>query len=135
MAIVSWTPAMSVGIAKIDKEHQTLFDLMNKLHDGMLAGKGKETLGPVLAGLLDYTKTHFGDEEALLRKHGYPRFAEHLKLHEVFRGRVAELEAQVKAGTVAMSVSTLDFLRDWLSKHILGIDMQYKEFLASKGVS
>jgi hemerythrin len=31
-------------------------------------------------------------------------------------------------------VSTLDFLREWLSQHILGIDMQYKDFLASKGV-
>jgi hemerythrin-like metal-binding protein len=134
MALFNWTPKMSVGIAKIDKEHQGLFDIMNQLHEGMLAGRGNDTLRPVLANLGQYTKVHFGDEEALLRLHGYPRFAEHLKLHEIFRAKIGELETQVKAGTVALSVSTLDFLRDWLSKHILGIDMQYKDFLTSKGV-
>jgi hemerythrin-like metal-binding protein len=66
--------------------------------------------------------------------HGYPGLADHLKLHEIFRVKVGELDAQVKAGTVALSVSALDFLRDWLSKHILGIDMQYKDFLATRGV-
>jgi methyl-accepting chemotaxis protein/hemerythrin len=125
---------MSVGVGKIDKEHQGLFDLMNRLHDGMLAGRGNETLRPVLAELGQYTKVHFGNEETLLRSHGYSRLAEHLKLHEVFRSKVGDLETQVKAGTVALSVSTLEFLRDWLSKHILGTDMQYKDFLASKGV-
>jgi len=134
MALFNWTQKMSVGIAKIDKEHQGLFDIMNQLHDGMLSGRGNDTLRPVLANLAQYTKVHFGDEEALLRLHAYPRYADHLKLHETFRTQVSDLETQVKAGKVALSVSTLDLLRDWLSKHILGIDMQYKDFLASKGV-
>jgi hemerythrin-like metal-binding protein len=88
----------------------------------------------VLGELGQYTKVHFGDEETLLRLHGYSRLAEHLKLHESFRSKVADLEAQIKAGAVALSIATLDFLRDWLSKHILGTDMQYKDFLAAKGV-
>jgi len=134
MGLFNWTPKMSVGIAKIDKEHQGLFDIMNQLHEGMLSGRGNDALRPVLANLAQYTKVHFGDEEALLRLHAYPRYADHLKLHEIFRTEVSELETQVKSGTVALSVTTLDFLRDWLSKHILGIDMQYKDFLTSKGV-
>ncbi len=134
MALFSWTPKMSVGIATIDKEHQGLFDIMNRLHEGMLAGRGNETLRPVLTELGQYTKVHFGNEEALLRSHGYSRLAEHLTLHQSFRSKVAELDAQIKAGAVALSVATLNFLRDWLSKHILGIDMLYKDFLASKGV-
>jgi hemerythrin-like metal-binding protein len=134
MSLFNWTPKMSVGIAKIDKEHQGLFDIMNQLHEAMLAGRGNDVFRPVLANLAQYTRVHFGDEEALLRLHSYPRLAEHLKLHETFRTKVGELETQVKGGSVALSVPTLDFLRDWLSKHILGIDMQYKDFLASKGV-
>lgn len=134
MALVTWTPKMSVGVAKIDKEHQGLFDIMNQLHEGMLAGKGREVIGGALGNLIQYTKVHFGDEEALLKQHQYPKYAEHLKLHETFRSKVAELDAQFKSGTAALSVSTLDFLRDWLSKHILGIDMQYRDFLAAKGV-
>jgi hemerythrin-like metal-binding protein len=134
MVLFTWTQKMSVGMAKIDKEHQGLFDIMNQLHEGMLAGRGNDTLRSVLASLAQYTKVHFADEEALLRLHAYPRLAEHLKLHATFRAKLSELETQAKSGAVALSISTLDFLRDWLSKHILGIDMQYKDFLASKGV-
>ncbi len=134
MALVTWTPKMSVGIAKFDKQHQGLFDIMNQLHEGMLQGRGKEVLGSAITNLAQYTKVHFGEEEAILRLHHYPRLDEHLKLHETFRHKVADLDAQFRAGTAAMAVSTLDFLRDWLSKHILVVDAQYKEFLASKGV-
>jgi hemerythrin-like metal-binding protein len=133
MALVTWTPKMSVGIAKIDKEHQGLFDIMNQLHEGMLSGRGREVIGPALGNLIQYTKVHFGDEENLLRANHYPKLDEHLKMHEVFRTKVGELDAQFKSGTAALSISTLDFLRDWLSKHILGIDMQYKDFLAAMG--
>jgi hemerythrin-like metal-binding protein len=125
---------MSVGIAKFDKEHQGLFDIMNKLHEAMLSGRGKDALRPVLVELGHYTIDHFGHEEALLRLHGYPLLAEHLKIHEAFRKKITEIDAQSKAGAAALSVSTLDFLREWLSQHILGVDMQYKDFLASKGV-
>jgi hypothetical protein len=58
----------------------------------------------VLAHLVDYTKFHFGHEAEVLRMHGYPGLDDHLKLHEVFRAKVGELDAQVKAGTLALSV-------------------------------
>jgi hemerythrin len=134
MALFVWSDKMSVGIAKIDKEHQVLFGIMNQLHEAMLAGRGKDVLGPVLANLTQYTQVHFGNEEDLLRKHGYPQLADHLKYHEIFRKKMADLETQYKAGIAALSVSTLEFLRDWLAKHILGVDGQYKAFLAGKGV-
>jgi len=95
MALFSWIPKMSVGVGKIDKEHQGLFAIMNRFHDGMLAGRGNETLRPVLAELGQYTKVHFGNEETLLRSHGYSRLAEHLKLHEVFRSKVGDLETEL----------------------------------------
>ena len=28
----------------------------------------------------------------------------------------------------------MNFLRDWLTKHILGADMQYKPYFAQKGL-
>jgi hemerythrin len=134
MALFAWTQQMSVGMAQIDKEHQGLFDIINQLHTAMLGGRGNEALRPVLAHLVEYTKFHFGHEVELLRMHGYPGLADHLKLHEMFRAKVGELDAQVKAGTLALSVSVLDFLRDWLVNHIVGTDMQYKDFMSTKGV-
>ncbi len=134
MALFVWSDKMSVGVGKIDKEHQGLFVIMNQLHEGMLAGRGKDVLGSALADLTEYTRVHFGNEEYLLRKHGYPLLDDHVKYHDVFCKKLASLAAQYKAGTAALSVSMLEFLRDWLTKHILGVDGQYKGFLADKGV-
>jgi len=135
MALFAWAPNMSVGMARIDKEHKGLFDMINQLHTAMLAGRGGEAIRPVVANLGEYMKSHFGHEEELLRMHGYPGLDDHIKRHAVFRSKVGELETQVKAGTVALSVATLEFLCAWLSQHILGIDMQYKTYLSTRGVS
>jgi hemerythrin len=130
---VTWTPAMSVGLKRLDRQHQGLFDIMNQLHEGMLRGRGSDVLGSAITNLTQYARIHFGDEEYLLRTHDYPRLAEHLTMHEAFRRKLADLDTHFKSGTAAMAVSTIDFLRDWLSRHILAVDAQYKEFLIAKG--
>lgn len=135
MSLYRWTPGMSVGIAALDKEHQGLFDIMNKLHEGMLAGKGNETVRAVLADLVKYTKVHFSNEEVLLRKHTYPRLAEHLAAHDTFRARIVEIEHGLNSGSLALSIGTTAFLRDWLTGHIVGLDMLYKDYLTKKGVA
>ena len=133
MGLVTWTSKMSVGIATIDKEHQGLFDIMNRLHDGMLTGHAKDLLGKILDELAGYTRTHFGNEEALLRKHGYPDLAAHIRLHQGFTTKVDDLGSKLKSGAPALAIPALDFLREWLVKHIQGVDFQYKPFLAAKG--
>lgn len=134
MALISWTAQMSVGVIKIDKEHQVLVDLLNLLHSEMLAGKSKEALGVVLDKLVLYTKTHFGTEETMFRTYGYPQAAEHSKEHATLTQKALALQAELKAGKSVISAPVLDFLRDWLTKHILKEDMAYKLFFAAKGV-
>jgi len=134
MALIAWTEKLSVGVAKIDKEHQGLVDLLNSLHDGMLAGQGKDALGPTLAKLVQYTERHFAGEEALFRLHAYPKAAEHKKEHDALTAKVKLLEIDYRSGKSALTGDLMTFLRDWLTKHIMGVDMQYKPFFAQKGV-
>lgn len=134
MALITWSDSMSVGVARIDKEHQGLIDLINLLHSEMLAGKSKEVLGPVLDKLIAYTKLHFAAEETLFRTHGYSGAAGHTKEHEVLTQKAVELARDFKAGKSVIGAPVLNFLRDWLTNHILKQDMAYKLFFASKGV-
>lgn len=134
MALITWTDSMSVGVAKIDKEHQGLIELINLLHSEMLAGKSKDVLGPVLDKLIVYTKTHFANEEMLFRTHNYPQAAAHVKEHTALTQKALALQADQKAGKSVISAPVLGFLRDWLTSHILKQDMAYKIFFASKGV-
>lgn len=134
MALITWTEKLSVGIAKIDKEHQGLVDMLNTLHAGMLAGQGKDVLGPTLAKLIQYSQSHFTGEEVLFRLHAYPQAAEHKKEHDAFTAKAKALDADYKSGKAALTVELMNFLRDWLTKHIMGVDMQYKSYFAQKGV-
>jgi len=135
MALVAWSPALSVGVARFDKEHQELVKLLNSLHDEMLKGKAKEALSRILGQLINYTVIHFKNEEDLFRKHAYPDARAHTAEHEALKTKAAELEKALKAGTGSLSVETLNFLREWLVRHIQGSDMQYKAFFAAKGVA
>jgi hemerythrin len=134
MALISWSDNMSVGVAKIDNDHKGLIELINLLHGEMLAGKSKDALGVVLDKLIAYTKTHFAYEEALFRTHSYPQAAAHAKEHEALTKKALVLQADLKAGKTVISAPVLDFLRDWLTNHILKQDMAYKLFFADKGV-
>ena len=134
MALINWSDSMSVGVSRIDKEHQGLIDLINLLHSEMLAGKSKEALSVVLDKFVAYTKIHFAAEETLFRTLNYPAMATHLKEHAALTQKAVQLQSDLKAGKAMISAPVLDFLRDWLTNHILKQDMAYKLFFASKGV-
>ena len=134
MALVTWNDSYNVNIKSFDSQHKQLFDLINQLHDSMMVGKGKEVMGDVLKSLLTYTKTHFSDEERLLKMHKYPDFDRQVKEHNNFVQQVTDLQQKHAAGNAAITLTTLNFLRDWLQKHINGEDKKYSSYLNGKGL-
>jgi hemerythrin len=134
MPILVWDESFSVRIAKVDQQHKQLFSLINQLHDAMAEGKGKETLDKVFSGMLNYTVTHFKEEEQMLSAHGYPQFAAHKKQHEAFIERFTQLQKDHNSGKLGVSIQTRDLLKTWWETHIKTIDMQYSSFLIQKGI-
>ena len=134
MALMDWNDRLSVGVKMIDDDHQALVRLVNELHDAVSAARGNAALGKVLDGLISYTKTHFGREEAEMAKFNYPGAADHKKQHLALATKVLEVQAQFKAGNHGvLSMQVLAFLRDWLLDHIGKTDMALGVFLKSKG--
>jgi len=66
MAFMVWTKVISVGVTAMDDDHKKLIDIINKLHDGIVAGHKKEILAAVLDHLVDYTKFHFTNQLSCL---------------------------------------------------------------------
>lgn len=115
---------------EMDRQHRRLVDLVNQLHDAMKSGQGATQVDTVLNGLAAYTRTHFQDEENLLRQRGWSGLPGHLQLHQ---GLLRQLAGFVEAHKAGKRISTLDlsaFLKDWLTKHILQEDRQYGKALA-----
>lgn len=44
-----------------------------------------------------------------------------------------DLQEKIASGQTALGASTMTFLKDWISKHIMGTDMEFGKFLNSKG--
>lgn len=69
-----------------------------------------------------------------MRVHHYPGLEEQIKYHKTFVERIREDQKKLESGGVALSTKLLDYLRGWLIKHIQGVDKQYEDFFARKGI-
>lgn len=136
MPLMEWNAKLGVGVRVIDDDHQKLVGMVNDLYDAMKSAQGKEVLGRVLDGLISYTKTHFGREEQLMSLHHYPGADAHHREHVALATKVLEVQAKFKAGNTAiLSMEVMNFLREWLIKHIQVSDQALGQFLRSKNVA
>jgi len=124
MSYFKWSDELAVGNTFIDADHQKLIDMVNRLHDLMQEGKGKDVLGKVLNNLIAYTKEHFKREEDFMRNIRYASFAAHREEHEKLLKQVQELHDKFETGTATLSIQVLHMLRDWLINHIGKSDKQ-----------
>jgi hemerythrin len=131
----NWESRYSVKVKRFDDDHQELFRILNTLHDAMMARRGQQVLQRVLDELLLYTEGHFSREEEVMRSAGYPKLQAQIEQHRRFTDKIKEVSAKYKDGTVGLTIEVLDFLTDWLKKHIIGVDQQYSEFLNARGIS
>lgn len=129
-----WNDSYKTGIEIVDSQHKKLVDLINELYSSMGKGQGNQAMGRILDELVRYTITHFSAEERLLEMAGYPDLAAHRKIHDDFTNRVKQMQRDLASGKFVMSVSLANFLKEWLSGHILGTDKKYVPHLAAKGV-
>lgn len=135
MPLMTWNDKMSVGIPSIDAEHQKLVSMLNELFDAVQAGRGRDALGKILDALIEYTKSHFANEERFMTQHSYPDFAAHKKEHEDLAKQVLDVQKKYHSGaTATLGMEVMNFLKNWLIKHIQGTDMKYSPFLKAKGV-
>jgi len=131
---VEWKVEYSVGIDSIDQQHRKLLNLINQLQTAVDYSTGEEFEREALDELVDYTKTHFTYEEGLMEQNDYPDFEPHKALHVEMIKKVEEVLAEYDQDPESAMSNAVEYLKDWLIKHINGTDKQYSNFLIEKGV-
>ncbi len=134
MAMITWSDNLSVNVGEIDMQHKKLVVMINELYDAMKIGKGKEITGKILDGLVSYTATHFNQEEKYFTKFSYPDADNHKKEHAAFVKKVTGFKKEFETGKVTLTIEVMNFLSDWLFKHIKITDKKYSKFFNEKGL-
>ncbi len=133
--LFQWTDRLSIGVPSVDNQHKKLVAMVNEMHAALVSNAGTESIAAILRRLTAYTVEHFRHEEDVMRRAGYPGFAEHKAKHAALVKRVGELNAKVTAGKARISMEVMSFLRDWLRGHISGSDMEIGRFLKANAKS
>jgi len=133
--LITWSSRYSLGIARIDAQHQKLVDLINDLHAAMLAGAGRPALAKTLDGLVEYTLSHFAAEEALLKRAAYPGYDLHKAEHTKLTEQVKLLREKAQAANATLSLEVAAFLQRWLIDHISNVDKKYSAHLIAAGIT
>ena len=129
MQEILWTEQFSVGVEKLDEQHQILIGMINKLISDPKATTRSETVSQVLGEMTDYAMEHFAYEENLMAECGYPQRKEHIKEHKAFQETTAKFGAATAIDVQGIPEMLLEHLSEWLTHHILEIDMAYRPFL------
>lgn len=121
-----WDERYTLGVANIDRAHEEMFKVMNRVHRMIrIGGNIKWTVAEALKFFRSYAMRHFEEEEELMRSLGYARYEEHKRIHDGMRDRILPRLYSLLEDSDYSSEAVEQFVgvcEKWLAKHILGHD-------------
>jgi len=135
MDFMSWSDEYSVNVAQLDAQHRHLVGLINGLAEVMKRGSNPGELSALLEDLLQYTNFHFDCEEKLMARANFPGLAEHRAKHVAMKAEVQRLLTGATTSNATTAMKLMAFLKNWLSRHIMGTDKQYAPVLNQAGIA
>ena len=134
MPLIVWTDRMSVGVKLLDNDHKSLVLLINKLYDGVVAGRDRRSLKDLFEELATLTRLHFYHEERLLSETGFPGAVVHRQEHDQLFDQFADMQRRFTHSIdLAGDIEVMYQLRVWLFKHTQGADQDFVAHLKAKG--
>ena len=139
MSPIQWTPAMSVGLRELDDDHKLLIDVINRLEASTENGGKREVARNCLMSLRRYAEFHFAREEKVMTACEFPGIGVQKQEHRDFIERIREVtgrfDADPEDSARVVNTELLDYLKNWLSHHILIEDMAYRPFVERNAIA
>ncbi|MDG0815249.1 bacteriohemerythrin [Bdellovibrio svalbardensis] len=115
---------LTTHVDAMDREHQKLIDIMNRLYERHEAKATKPELQSIVRELVSWTVTHFEHEEKFFDTLAYSQASVHKKIHKDLIARLKEHGGEFEK-TGVLTPAFFQFLKTWLTAHIMGIDTKY----------
>lgn len=134
MAIINWNENLSVKIHSIDIQHKKLIDLINSFYENINIGSTKDKMLELIKAMKDYTVFHFSTEEKYLKQVNFPDFKNHKMEHDKFVAKVEDFEERYKNGRLLLSLEITNFIKEWITNHIMVTDKKYSDMMINSGI-
>lgn len=117
MALIEWKSHYSVGVDAVDHEHRDLIDLINALHERLIAGAKVPDVTAFLGEILRGISAHFALEEKFMRDHRYDHLGQHKEAHEKLLDEIRDIMDAYEADPDGASGQLSQCLDDWFTLH------------------
>jgi hemerythrin-like metal-binding protein len=131
--MIVWSDRLSIGIHKIDRQHQRLIAMINDLSLDQHTPADAELMADVLGRMMQYAAYHFKTEERVMMEYGYPDYPRQVEEHAEFRSRAASFCDQSLRADTRVSAEVFAYLQKWLVTHIVESDLGFRDFLVDNG--
>jgi hemerythrin-like metal-binding protein len=125
--MLTWSEAMSLGIDTMDQDHKTVFELLNRCREALLANLENEANASI-DDLISFSRTHFSREEAIMTACKYSGQANHQQVHQLLLNQAKKIRVSYQRGGSG-TTGMIESLGSWWVDHIKAMDQAYsKEF-------
>jgi hemerythrin len=127
---LAWSAAHAVGIREIDEQHEHLAGLVDRLCAALKDGLDPASVQASLNVLVHYTAFHFATEERLMEQYQIADLTRHREEHRRLLHDIQNLRVDGDQPRISL---ILRYLREWLLRHVDGLDRRLGETLLALG--
>lgn len=131
---ISWDKSYSVNVKELDEQHQYFISLLNKAYQLVYQGEETEKVSQLVKEIIEYAKIHFSTEEKYFDQFNYQGSEEHKKEHQKITTEIFEFYNKLAIEADFAVEELIDFLEDWLVKHLNDQDKKYTECFNKNGL-
>jgi len=125
----AFTSKYMTGVEMIDEEHKKLFDIMRRSFELLNQHQNSENVDSfdmvldIIDELVDYTQTHFADEEEYMASINYEGLEAQKRAHQIFVEKLSDIDLEgTNIPPYEYLEDVIDFVLYWLTNHILKMD-------------
>jgi len=127
---ISWDDSLDVDVEEINDDHHKLVNLFNILSQAVEEGNSIDYVDAILDELITCTIWHFRHEERLMVRYKYDGMELHKTEHNDLIEGVRAMQLMLREENRLPTSEDLEYLADWLTRHIIGQDMRLGFYLA-----
>jgi hemerythrin len=132
---LEWDDKYAVNVKEIDDQHKAFIELINKMYAALEGEHVQPIVDEALVKIPGHALTHFATEEKYCELCDYPELKEMKEAHAdlVHKLELLLAERETTNDIYTYYFDLLDFLTDWLSDHMITIDVKMGPALNAHG--